>query len=147
MRPKSLAPTQLLPVAAKLSAELPRTDTFGHSSGSWGQQAGVGASRHFSRLVSEAGFSPELRALLLVPEKQPWPLRKFPGTSARHVSTPGQKIILPRVAMGLLTAMPASESTTPYPSPSAPAKVHLIRSRSAGCLLQASAPTPCSSRP
>lgn len=69
MRPKSLAPTQLLPVAAKLSAELPRTDTFGHSSGSRGQQAGVGASCHFSRLVSEAGFSPELRALLLVPEK------------------------------------------------------------------------------
>lgn len=64
-----MVPTQLLPVAAKLSAGPPRADTFGHFSGSWGQQAGGGTSCLFARLVSEAEFSPELRALLLVLEK------------------------------------------------------------------------------
>lgn len=45
-----------------------------------GQQAGSGTSCLFTRLVSEAKFSPELRALLSVLEKQPWALHKLPGT-------------------------------------------------------------------
>lgn len=54
---QSLAPTRLPPVAAELSAELPRADAFGHFSGSRGQQAGVGTSCHFARLVREAVYS------------------------------------------------------------------------------------------
>lgn len=118
VRPKSLAPTRLPPVAAELSAELPRADAFGHFSGSRGQQAGVGTSCHFARLVREAEFSPELGALLLVPEKQPQALHKLPGNSARHVSTPGLQNIFPEVALGLPTAVPASESPVSSTGPS-----------------------------
>lgn len=83
MKPKSLVPTWLPPMAAELSAKPPRADAFGHFSGSRRQQAGVGTSCHFVRLVREAEFSPELRALLSVPEKQPRALHKLPGTSCQ----------------------------------------------------------------
>lgn len=111
MKPKSVAPIQLPPMAAKLSAELPRADAFGHFPGSQGQQAGAGTSCHFTRLVREAEFSVEPGALLLVPEKQPWALHKLPGTSA-FTWTTGLKNTLPGVASDLPTTVPASEPTT-----------------------------------
>ena len=52
------------------AAELLTADAFGHFSGSQGQQAGVGTSRPFARLVREAESSPKLQALLLVPDRK-----------------------------------------------------------------------------
>lgn len=99
-----------------------------------GQQAGSGTSCLFARLVSEAKFSPELRALLSVLENQPWALHKLPGTSARHVSTTGRKNVLPRVAAGLLMAMPARVHRSPH-WPRALAKHCLVPTWGTGCLL------------
>lgn len=123
----------------ELSAELPRADAFGHFSGSRGQQAGVGTSCHFARLVREAEFSLELGALLLVPEKQPEALHKLPGTSACHMSTPGLQNIFPEGTPGLPTAVPASESTAPSTRPLTLARPDLLSS--SDCLLQASPPS------
>lgn len=139
MRPKYLAPTQLPPVAAELAAELPRADAFGHFPGSRGQQAGVGTACHFARLVREAQFPLQLKALLLAPEKQPQALHKLPGTSARHVPTPGPSTS----SLGWLQVCPQCASLGVHRS-FTPAKRHLLRSQSAGCLLRASPWSTCS---
>lgn len=53
-------------------------------------------------------------------------LHKLPGTSARHVSTPGLKNVLPGVAPGLPPTVPALESPGPSLQPSWTSSEHWL---------------------